>query len=618
MKNLLDSIDKANDIKKISKENLPNLGKEIRHFLLENISKNGGHLASNLGVVELTMALHYSLDMDKDKIVWDVGHQAYTHKVLTGRKDGFKKLRGLDGLSGFPKPSESKYDIFATGHSSTSISAALGVAVARDLRGTDENVVAVIGDGSMTGGLAFEGLNNAGRRDTRLLVILNDNQMSISNNVGAVSRHLNDIRTAPAYLHAKAQVHRALDKVPVVGKSIDKGIEKLKDGIKHFFVAGGIFEELGFNYVGPINGHNINELIDVIDSAKKMKGPVLLHVVTTKGKGYKFAEKLPWEYHGVGSFDIKTGNHVKKSGVSYSQIFGETMVHLGKVNKKVVAISAAMANGTGLDDFQIKYPSRFFDVAIAEQHAVTFAAGMAVEGYIPVFAVYSTFFQRAYDQIVEDVCLQNLHVIFAIDRAGIVGSDGETHQGVFDISFLSHIPNLIIMAPGTGAELKNMLKLATTCEGPVAIRYPKNNAENDWDEDILIEIGVSQTVKEGNDIAIISCGTMLETSKKVCDRLEAEEISPMLVNARFVKPMDYNMINMICSKCTHVFTLEDNILTGGFGEAVKMAVDGRLPVTTLAFPDKFIEQGTREELFKRYELDSDGVYNRIKSTLGER
>ena len=618
MKNLLDNIDKANDIKKISKENLPALGKDIRQFLLENISKNGGHLASNLGVVELTMALHYALDMDRDKIVWDVGHQAYTHKILTGRKEGFSRLRGIDGLSGFPKPSESKHDAFATGHSSTSISAALGMAVARDLRGSDEKIVAVIGDGSMTGGLAFEGLNNAGRRDTKLLVILNDNQMSISDNVGAVSRHLNDIRTAPAYLQAKAQVHKALDKVPVVGKSIDKGIEKFKDGIKHLLVSGGIFEELGFNYVGPVNGHNINELIDVINGAKEMKGPVLLHVVTTKGKGYKFAEKFPGEYHGVGSFDIKTGNPTKNSGVSYSKIFGDTMAHLGKVNKKVVGISAAMAMGTGLDEFQKKYPNRFFDVAIAEQHAVTFAAGLAIEGYIPVFAVYSSFFQRAYDQILEDVCFQNLHVIFAIDRAGIVGSDGETHQGIFDISFLSHIPNLTIMAPGTGAELKNMLNLAINCQGPVAIRYPRSGAEEDWDKDVLIEIGVSKTIKEGEGVAVISCGAMLETAKKVCDRLEADGVSPMLVDTRFIKPMDYNMIDTVCSKCTHIFTIEDNVLIGGFGEGIKVAVDGRTSVTTFGFPDKFIEQGTREELFARYELDSGGIYNKIKKALAER
>lgn len=623
MDKLLDSLNKVNDINKISPEDFPRLAKEIRGFLLENISKTGGHLASNLGIVELTMALHYAFDVEEDKIVWDVGHQAYVHKMLTGRKNRFKTLRKLDGLSGFPKPTESKYDAFATGHSSTSISAALGIATARDLQGTKENVIAVIGDGSMTGGLAFEALNNAGRAKTNLIVILNDNQMSISNNVGAIPKHLNDLRTAPAYLNAKAGVHKFLDKVPMVGKPLDKAIERVKDGVKYFFVSGIMFEELGFKYVGPIDGHNTEELIEVFNKIKKIKGPVLLHVRTTKGKGYRFAEKLPWDYHGVGSFDIKTGtSQSKNTKPSFSKVFGDTMVSIGKKNEKLVAISAAMAGGTGLEDFQLAYPKRFFDVAIAEQHAVTFAAGLASAGLVPVFAVYSTFLQRAYDQLVVDVCLQNLHVIFAIDRAGIVGADGETHQGIFDISFLSHIPNLTIMAPQNGAELKSMLEMAVDMDGAVAIRYPRSDAEENWHCGEEISYGVSQTVIDGSEIGIIACGTMLDTAKEVCEKLKAEGKNPILINPRFIKPIDSNMVAYVCSKCKYIFTVEDNVVKGGFGSIVneeisKQNING-VRLTCFGFPDKFIEQGTREQLFSRYSLDTEGIYSRIKGIINER
>ncbi|MDD3571272.1 MAG: 1-deoxy-D-xylulose-5-phosphate synthase [Lachnospiraceae bacterium] len=623
MDKLLDSLNKVNDIKNISPKDFPRLAKEIRGFLLENISKTGGHLASNLGIVELTMALHYAFDIEQDKIVWDVGHQAYVHKVLTGRKDGFKTLRRLDGLSGFPKPTESKYDAFATGHSSTSISAALGIATARDLNGTKENVIAVIGDGSMTGGLAFEALNNAGRAKTNLIVVLNDNQMSISNNVGAIPKHLNDLRTAPAYLNAKAGVHKFLDKMPMVGKPLDKAIERIKDGVKYFFVSGIMFEELGFKYVGPIDGHNTEKLIEVFNKIKKIKGPVLLHVRTTKGKGYRFAEKLPWDYHGVGSFDIKTGtSKTKNAKPSFSKVFGETMISIGQKNEKLVAISAAMAGGTGLEDFQLAFPKRFFDVAIAEQHAVTFAAGLASAGLIPVFAVYSTFLQRAYDQLVVDVCLQNLHVIFAIDRAGIVGADGETHQGIFDISFLSHIPNLTIMAPKSGAELKSMLDMAVEMEGPVAIRYPRSNTEENWHCGEEISYGVSERAMDGNEIGIIACGTMFDTAKDVCEKLKTEGKKPILVNPRFIKPIDSNMIADVCSKCKYIFTIEDNVVKGGFGsivneEITKQNITG-VRLTSFGFPDKFIEQGTREQLFSRYHLDADGIFSRINGIINGR
>ncbi|HCT65284.1 MAG TPA: 1-deoxy-D-xylulose-5-phosphate synthase [Lachnospiraceae bacterium] len=623
MDKLLDSLNKVNDIKEICPKDFPCLAKEIREFLLENISKTGGHLASNLGVVELTMALHYSFDIEKDKIVWDVGHQAYVHKMLTGRKDGFKTLRKLDGLSGFPKPSESKYDAFATGHSSTSISAALGIATARDLNRGNESVIAVIGDGSMTGGLAFEALNNAGRANTNLIVVLNDNQMSISNNVGAMPKYLNDLRTASAYLNAKAGVHKLLDKMPVVGKTLDKVIERVKDGVKYLFVSGVIFEELGFKYIGPIDGHDTEELIEVFNKIKNIKGPVLLHVKTTKGKGYRFAEKLPWDYHGVGSFDIKTGTSPsKKAKPSFSKVFGDTMMSIGKKNEKLVAISAAMASGTGLEDFQLAYPNRFFDVAIAEQHAVTFSAGLASGGLIPVFAVYSTFLQRAYDQLMVDVCLQKLHVIFAIDRAGIVGADGETHQGIFDISFLYHIPNLTIMAPKNGAELKSMLEMAVEMDGPVAIRYPRSNAEEDWYCGEEISYGIAEIDTDGNEIAIIACGTMFDTAKEVCEKLKADGKNPMLVNPRFIKPIDSKTTAYICKKCKYIFTIEDNVVKGGFGSVVNEEISNQnitgVRLTSFGFPDKFIEQGTREQLFGRYSLDTDGILRRINDVINER
>ncbi len=619
LERIIDSINGVNDIKKISQDKLPLLAKEIRGFLLENISKTGGHLASNLGVVELTMALHYVLDLENDKIVWDVGHQAYTHKILTGRKNGFKKLRQLDGLSGFPKPLESKFDSFATGHSSTSISAALGMAIARDLKGGNETIAAVIGDGSMTGGLAYEALNNAGRTNTNILVILNDNQMSISNNVGALSRHLNDLRTAQTYINAKAGVHKFLAKVPVIGKPVDRTIEKIKDGIKYLFVSGIMFEELGFNYVGPVNGHDFNELIDVLNNVKKINGPVLLHVRTIKGKGYRFAEKLPWEYHGVGSFNIKTGCPVSKGKTtSYSNVFGKTIVELAEKNENIVAISAAMTGGTCLEDFQLKFHRRFFDVGIAEQHAVTFAAGIAASGFIPVFAVYSTFLQRAYDELITDVALQNLHVIFAIDRAGIVGADGETHQGVFDISYMSGIPNLTIMAPSGGMELKNMLENAIEIDGPVAIRYPRGDVEENWNEIEEIPYGKSLMVEDGELLAILSCGSMLQYAKEAVSLLKEKGYSPMLVDIRFIKPVDKEMIEYACEKCKYIFTVEDNILTGGFGTIVQSEVCGMRPnvlVKPFGFPDSFIEQGTRPQLFERYKLDGKGLYNGIIGVL---
>ena len=610
----LDKIKKANDIKKIDRCMFPILAKEIRAFLLENISNTGGHLASNLGVVELTMALHYCFNPEKDRIIWDVGHQAYVHKLLTGRKERFNTLRQLDGLSGFPKPNESVCDAFAAGHSSTSISAALGMAKARDLSKTDERIIAVIGDGSLTGGLAYEGLNNAGRSNTDMIVILNDNQMSISSNVGAVSKHLNDLRTDKAYLEVKESVHRFLDKFPF-GSKIDKVIETAKDGLKYILVSGVMFEELGFKYVGPIDGHNTTELISTFNKIKDLKGPILVHVKTIKGKGYNYAEKYPWKYHGVGSFDLSTGKSAKKKGLSYSKVFGDTMAEAAAENKKIVAISAAMVSGTGLDEFQLKYPKRMFDVAIAEQHAVTFAAGMAARGFTPVFAVYSTFLQRAYDQIVHDVCLQKLHVIFAIDRAGIVGADGETHQGVFDIAFMAHIPNMVFMVPSNGSELKAMLLKAFEMDCPVAIRYPRDNVPEEKIEVLPeIEFGKAEIINDGKDIAVVCCGTMMKQSRGLFEKLKADGYNPMLVNARFVKPLDLDMVKDVCSKCKIVFTVEDHLKEGGFGSIFENAANEEgfadVLIHKFAFDDIFIEQGTRDQLFERYGLDTEGLYNR--------
>ncbi|MCJ7855444.1 1-deoxy-D-xylulose-5-phosphate synthase [Lachnospiraceae bacterium NSJ-143] len=611
---------------------LPVLASEIRSFLLENISSTGGHLASNLGIVELTLALHYCFNPEKDRIIWDVGHQAYVHKILTGRKDRFDSLRQLDGLSGFPKPNESVCDAFAAGHSSTSISAALGMAKARDLMGTDEKIISVIGDGSITGGLAYEGLNNAGRSNTSMIVVLNDNEMSISSNVGAMSKHLNDLRTNKKYLDAKEGVHKFLDKVPFGGK-IDRTIETVKNSVKYSIVAGksedddpypfsGImFEELGFKYIGPIDGHNTDELIAVFEKIKDIKKPILVHVKTIKGKGYQFAEKLPWKYHGVDCFDLKTGTAVKKSGrVSYSKVFGDTMVELASKSKKIVAISAAMISGTGLDEFEAKFPKRMFDVAIAEQHAVTFAAGMAARGFIPVFAVYSTFLQRAYDQIVHDVCLQGLHVVFAIDRAGIVGADGETHQGIFDISFMAHIPGMVFMAPSNGSELKAMIIKAAEMDCPVAVRYPRDCIPEEKIEALPeIEMGKAEIIHDGSDIAIVCCGTMMDKCEGLYERLKADGYRPMLVNARFIKPVDTEMVKNVCSKCRRIFTVEDNLKAGGFGSifencAYDMGFTG-VNVYRFAFDDKFIEQGTREQLFERYGLNSDSMYTKASEIM---
>ena len=622
LKYVLDSVNMPEDIKKLNIGQLNRLALELRSFVLENVSKTGGHLASNLGIVELTLALHYCFDAPKDKIVWDVGHQAYIHKILTGRKDKFITLRQLDGLSGFPKPSESEYDTFTAGHSSTSISIALGFACARDMRGSDEKVVAVIGDGSLTGGVAFEALNNAGRSNSNIIVVLNDNQMSISGNVGALSRHLGELRTERGYIEAKNDVKKLLNRFPDSEKMVNK-IKRTKNRIKYLFIPGVIFEELGFKYIGPVDGNNIESLIEVINRAKNIEGPVLIHVKTKKGKGYKYAENNPSAYHGVSAFDLSTGASIKKSNKpTYSDVFGKTMCSMADEDDKIVAVSAAMGNGTGLSKFISKHPSRFYDVGIAEQHAVSFSAALAKSGFRPVFAVYSTFLQRAYDEIMQDVCLQNLHVVFAVDRAGIVGADGETHQGIYDISYFTHMPNMTVMMPKNGIELEKMLRYAVyNIDGPVAVRYPRGNISDIYSENTSeIEFGKAEVLEDGEKIAVISAGAVCDNAAKVCEMLKNDGYNPMLINMRFAKLVDKEMLKLAAEKCGYIFTLEDNVIDGGAGMAVLEALNDMelmndVKVHSYAFPDKFIEHGTRDQLFERYKLDSESIYKDIKERI---
>lgn len=615
----LNNINSPDDIKGLNSDELHALIDEIRAFLVQSISLTGGHLSSNLGVVELTVALHYCYNMPDDKIIWDVGHQSYVHKILTGRKERFDTLRKHKGLSGFPKGVESEYDSFDTGHSSTSISAAYGMACARDILGRTNKVVAVIGDGSMTGGMAYEALNNAGRSKTNLTVVLNDNEMSISKNVGAISRHLNDIRTAPSYLRAKKDVNDFLLKIPVVGKGLRRFIELAKNKIRYFLLPGVLFEELGFKYIGPIDGNNLDELIKTFTKIKKIEGPVLVHVNTKKGKGYFRAENAPSDFHGVDCFDIETGISATISDAkTYSDVFSQTIVEIAAQDERVVAVTAAMPLGIGLVQFSKAFPQRFFDVGIAEAHAATFAAGLAKEGLIPVFAVYSTFLQRSYDQILHDVCIQNLPVIFAIDRAGIVGSDGETHQGIFDLSYLNHIPNITIMAPKSGEELAEMLRFAVDIGGPVAIRYPRSVvSERFCSGNNPIELGKAEILERGSRIAVISVGAMADTAYEALEKLKAGGLTPTLVNARFVKPIDEEMAQSL-SDYEYVFTIEDNVRSGGFGVSLLslFAKKGyKAKVEIFAFPDEFIEQGTRGELFKQFGLDSESIYEKIAGKI---
>ena len=618
---LLDSIQKANDIKKIKEKDLDSLAAEIRQFLIEKISVSGGHLGSNLGAVELTMALHLSLDLPTDKIVWDVGHQSYTHKILTGRREGFETLRKFGGMSGFPKRKESDCDSFDTGHSSTSISAGLGLAQARDLLGEKHTVVSVIGDGSLTGGMAYEALNNAAHLDTNFIVILNDNNMSISENVGGVSTYLNSIRTDAKYLDLKDSIYYRLLEMPKYGQAIVKKIQNAKNGIKQLMIPGMFFEDMGIKYLGPVDGHDIKALRRVIMEAKRVKGAVLIHVITQKGKGYTPAERHPARFHGAEPFDIATGipknPHTK---ANYTDVFATVMNKMAEKDDKLVAITAAMPDGTGLKRFRNRYPERFFDVGIAEEHAVTFAAGLAAGGLKPVVAIYSSFLQRAYDQILHDVCIQNLPVTFAIDRAGLVGSDGETHQGIFDFSFLSSIPNMHIMAPKNKWELADMLEYAVSFEGPIAIRYPRGEAYDGLQEYRQpVDYGKAEWIYQEKEIALIAVGSMVKTAEQVRLRLKEEGYADCsLLNARFVKPIDEAAILDAAGNHSLLVTMEENVLSGGFSEKVidLMEANGNpaevLPIT---LPDEYVEHGNVELLKKEVGIDAESIVRKILATL---
>ena len=619
---ILDKINKPNDIKRIDPEEYEQLAQEIRQFLIDSISKTGGHLASNLGVVELTMALHIVFDLPTDKLIWDVGHQSYTHKILTGRKNQFNKLRKYGGMSGFPKRNESDYDAFDTGHSSTSISAGLGYASARNITGEDYHVISVIGDGALTGGMAYEALNNASSLKKNFIIVLNDNSMSISENVGGISRILDDVRSSYSYYDLKEDVKNTLHKLPN-GDALVEKIKKTKSNIKQFIVPGQIFEDMGIQYLGPVDGHNIHKLIKIFNIAKRVDSPVLVHVVTQKGHGYAPAEKNPSRFHGIGPFDIKTGKSLSVGkGESYSAVFSRKICDIAKNDRSVVAITAAMPDGTGLDKFKKWFPDRFFDVGIAEEHAVTFSAGLAAGGMKPVFAVYSSFLQRAFDQILHDVCMQQLHVVFAIDRAGLVGSDGETHQGIFDLSFLSVIPNMTIIAPKNGWELENALEFALEhFYGPIAIRYPRGCAYTGLSEYVQpIEYGKSELIHEGSHICLMAVGNMLETALTTGERLKEYNIDATIVNARFVKPIDEDMICDIADEHELLVTLEENVYTGGFGEAVSRYTQmNGLNIRTLgiALPDDYIEHGNVDILKHEAGIDAEAVFDRIMETIAD-
>ena len=615
MANLLDTINNPDDLKKLTIEELPELAEEIRERIVSTISKTGGHLASSLGAVDIAIAVHYVFNAPADKVIWDVGHQAYAHKLLTGRREAFATIRQLGGISGFPKISESIYDAFGTGHSSTSISAAAGTAVARDLKGDDYKVIAIIGDGSLTAGLAFEGLNQAGHLKKDIIVILNDNEMSISQNVGALSSFLSRKITGRLATRIKKEAEGFFLSIPRIGRRLVSLAKRAEDSLIALLTPGMLFEGLGFHYIGPIDGHNLNELINTFRDARELNGPILIHVLTKKGKGYLPAEEQPVQFHGVGPFEKETGRPVKpeRKIASYTEVFGKTILELAEKDERIVAITAAMPEGTGLDKFAERFRDRFFDVGIAEQHALTFAAGLAKEGFIPVVAIYSTFLQRAYDEILHDVCLQNLPVIMAIDRAGIVGADGPTHHGMFDISCLRHIPNMAIMAPKDENELRHMLKTAVKCGRPAAIRYPRGEG---YDIDISsptkeLPFGKAEILKDGNALLILAIGVTVYPAMDAAKRLEKIGINAAVVNCRFAKPLDEDLIISFVKKTGKVMTVEENALDGGFGSAVlelleKNGLSG-CSVKRIGVPDEFVEHGSQKELRRLYCLDADGI-----------
>ena len=615
MSHLLDSIEKPNDIKKIKEADYPALAKEIRNFLLQNVSRTGGHLASNLGCVELTMALHLAMDFPEDKLIFDVGHQSYTHKLLTGRKENFSTLRSMGGMSGFPKRRESECDAFDTGHSSTSLSVAAGMARARDLAKEKYKVAAVIGDGALSGGMAYEALNNLGGSRTNLLIVLNDNKMSISENVGGMASYLGKLRTNEAYTDFKDELEKMLRKTKF-GTNLVYKLKRSKDSIKHFFVPGMFFEDMGITYIGPIDGNNVSLMTKTFQAAFAANKPVLVHVITEKGKGYEFARKNPSLYHGIDAFDLTTGKvRDVKPGKSYTSLFSEAVCEMAKQDDRITAITAAMPQGTGLEEFSQKYPERFFDVGIAEEHAVTFAAGMAAAGQKPIVAVYSTFLQRAYDQIVHDVCIGELPVVFAIDRAGIVGNDGETHQGILDLSYLTAVPKLTVMAPANANELKKMLSFAVSLGKPVAIRYPRGVAKESQEECAPIAHGKAVCLREGTDAAVLAIGNMVDTALLAAQELEKDGIGVRVVNMRFAAPIDWNTVLEAQKECRCLVTLEENIQSGGMGEKIAafLAREGsRTKLRTLALPDDFMEHGTQQELRDKYGLSVENLKSTIK------
>lgn len=618
---MLEKIQQPNDIKKIPEEQLTEVAAEIREFLVETMSKLGGHLASNLGVVELTIALHRVFELPKDKIIWDVGHQSYTHKILTGRKDAFESLRQEGGLSGFPKRSESSCDVFDTGHSSTSISAGVGYVKARDLKKQDYSVISVIGDGALTGGMAYEALNNAAELKTNFIIVLNDNEMSISKNVGGISTYLSGIRTAASYTELKMGVTRALEKIPKIGSGMVDAVRKTKSSIKQIVIPGMLFENMGITYLGPVDGHDIHQMVRVFQEAKRFEGPILVHVLTKKGQGYEPALRHPSRFHGAGPFEIETGLPISRSNPTYTDIFSTVMRKMGDREPDVVAVTAAMPTGVGLKRFSNMFPDRCFDVGIAEEHAVTFAAGLALGGMIPVVAIYSSFLQRAYDQMMHDVCMQELHVVFAIDRAGLVGSDGETHHGVFDLSYLNSMPNMTVMAPKNLWELSDMMKFAVHFNGPIALRYPRGEAYTGLQEHRApIRYGKAEVLEQGEKIALLAVGNMVKTAVQVRKLLQEQGYQVTLVNMRFVKPFDMALVRELSGSHELLVTMEENVRNGGFGEQVaSFVMEEGLParVQIIALPNRFVHQGSVSSQMKETGIDADSVAGKILKVYKE-
>lgn len=617
---ILDKINGPDDVKRLNETELRELAEEIRSFLIEKISHTGGHLASNLGVVELTIALYLAFDLPKDKIIWDVGHQSYTHKILSGRKDDFDGLRQYGGLSGFPKRKESPFDAFDTGHSSTSVSAGLGMAQGRDVLGEEYSIVSVIGDGALTGGMAYEALNNAARLKKNFIIVLNDNKMSISENVGGISRYLSNLRADEGYNLLKKNVAGTLAKVPMIGNDLVDTLLRTKNSIKQFLIPGMWFENMGITYLGPVDGHDVKGLAKIFSEAKKINHAVLIHVMTKKGKGYRPAERNPSSFHGVEPFDIETGKPLgQKLYPSYTDVFSREICKIAETNEKLVAVTAAMPDGTGLKRFSRLYPQRFFDVGIAEEHAVTSAAGMAAAGLKPVVVVYSSFLQRAYDQIVHDVCIQNLPVLFCVDRAGLVGSDGETHQGIFDLTYLSSIPNMSVIAPKNLWELREMLQFAVDYDGPMAIRYPRGQAYRGLKEFLApVEYKKSEILYEEDSIALLAVGSMVSTAEHIRTKLKEEGHSCTLVNGRFIKPVDTDVVDYLARNHRCIVTLEENVLRGGYGERITDYVQKHYPairVVNIALPDAYVEHGNVSKLRSDLGIDSDSILIKLKNEL---